>query len=89
MTDPAITDAEQPVEETMAAATAVEVRDVSKWFGEVTALDVLIVIGELTRRRVSDPQTGALPAVPPTGFAPPFYDVTGEAESPHWMRSGL
>ena len=42
----------------------------------ISALDALIVINELARRSVSDPETGVLMVVPPDGFAPPYYDVT-------------
>ncbi|TWU48571.1 hypothetical protein Poly51_44710 [Rubripirellula tenax] len=40
----------------------------------VTAVDALVIINELGRRRVSDAR-GVLVALPPDGFAPPYYDV--------------
>jgi hypothetical protein len=41
-----------------------------------TVLDALVVIIELGDRKVSDPVTQLLDAVPPGGFAPPFFDVS-------------
>ncbi len=40
-----------------------------------TAFDALLIINELGRNTVSDPNTGVLVELPPQGFAPPFYDV--------------
>ncbi len=44
--------------------------------GEVTALDALVIINEMGRHRVSDPESFVLTPLPPDGFAPPYYDVT-------------
>ena len=42
----------------------------------VTALDALIIINQLARQAVFDPDTGNLTPLPPDGYAPPYYDVT-------------
>jgi hypothetical protein len=42
----------------------------------VTALDALIVINELGKELVFDPKTRVLTPLPPTGYAPPYVDVT-------------
>ena len=46
----------------------------------VTALDALIIINEMGRNSVSDPETFVLTPLPPQGFAPPFYDVTQDGK---------
>jgi len=49
--------------------------DVSNLNG-VTAQDALLIINELARKLVHDPDSSILTPLPPDGFAPPFYDVT-------------
>ncbi len=49
--------------------------------GGATALDALIIINELGRRSVSDPETGILTPLPPDGFAPPYYDVNEDRKA--------
>ena len=46
----------------------------------VTPLDVLLIINELTRQDVHDPTTKLLLPRPPEGFAPPYYDVSGDGK---------
>ncbi len=46
----------------------------------VTALDALLIINELARESVFDPETGILTPLPPDDFAPPYYDVTGDGK---------
>ncbi len=47
----------------------------------VTAVDALVVVNELARNSVSDPQTGVLVAIPPLGYPPPFYDVNKDGKA--------
>jgi hypothetical protein len=46
----------------------------------VTAIDALMVINELWRKRVFDPETSILTPLPPDGYAPPYYDVTDDGK---------
>ncbi len=48
--------------------------------GEVTARDALVIINEMGRHRVSDPDTSVLTPLPPQGYAPPYYDVTADGK---------
>jgi hypothetical protein len=48
--------------------------------GTPTARDALLIINELGRRAVSDPDTEVLTPLPPAGYAPPHYDVSGDGK---------
>ncbi len=48
--------------------------------GKVTARDALVIINEMGRNRVSDPDTFVLTPLPPDGYAPPYYDVTEDGK---------
>ncbi len=46
----------------------------------VTAIDALLIINELAHQSVFDPDTHILLPVPPSGYAPPYYDVTQDGK---------
>lgn len=48
--------------------------------GVPTALDALLIINELGRRAVSDPETADLTPLPPAGFEDRDYDVNGDGK---------